>query len=119
LSLISSDHTVISGDSFGHTQFWDGKTGTLIQDFKQHHGDVLSIAKSDDETMIFSAGVDSSVSLFQSLSTSANSKKWVCTCKQRKHARDVKCLVASNNRLYTGSKSFFFSQKSKLLLVPR
>ena len=98
------DETIVSGDSFGHTQFWDGKTGTLLQDFKQHHVDVLAVVKSVDEMMVFSSGVDSKVSLFQLLETNeSNSKKWVCTANQRKHSRDVKCLTILKNYLISGS----------------
>lgn len=43
-----ADGTIVSGDSRGRTQFWDGTFGTLVQSFKHHEADVLAIAVSDD-----------------------------------------------------------------------
>ncbi len=34
------DWTIVSGDSWGKTCFWDGKTGTLLHSFAQHQSDV-------------------------------------------------------------------------------
>jgi hypothetical protein len=31
MSIGYSDFTIITGDSLGNTQFWDGKQGTLIE----------------------------------------------------------------------------------------
>jgi hypothetical protein len=38
----SPDRTVVTGDSLGGTQFWDGVFGTLIKRFAAHRADVVS-----------------------------------------------------------------------------
>ena len=55
------DSTIVMGDSLGNTQFWDGITGTLLQTFKSHLADVLAVAVSHDEKMVFTTGIDSKV----------------------------------------------------------
>lgn len=58
------DGTIVSGDSDGATQFWEGRYGTLINRFQQHSGDVLSISCAPDGRTIFSSGVDPRVSVW-------------------------------------------------------
>lgn len=41
-----SDHTIISGDSAGKVQMWDGLTGTLIRTFLVTKWDVLALCVS-------------------------------------------------------------------------
>ena len=55
-----SDGTVVSGDSFGHVQIWDGRSGTLTQTFDHNEdgADVFCVAVSEDEDKIFASGVD-------------------------------------------------------------
>lgn len=38
------DGTIVSGDSLGGVRFWDGKTGTEMQSFRNHGADVLCVA---------------------------------------------------------------------------
>eukprot|EP01052_Picozoa_sp_SAG31_P030924 SAG31_NODE_3221_length_4526_cov_2.643099_2_plen_176_part_00 len=40
------DGSVVTGDSAGYTKFWDGLYGTLIQEFKGHVADVLTVIAS-------------------------------------------------------------------------
>ena len=42
-----SDFTVVSGDSLGHVQIWDGRMGTLVHSFSQHKADVLALAATN------------------------------------------------------------------------
>ena len=55
-----SDGTVVSGDSLGHVQIWDGRSGTLTQTFDHNEdgADVFYLAASEDEDKIFASGVD-------------------------------------------------------------
>ena len=46
---VLSDHTLISGDSLGHVQFWDGYTGSLISSFSQHTADVVALEFNEKE----------------------------------------------------------------------
>lgn len=52
---------MVSGDSSGALQLWDGQHGTLLQAFQQHKADVLSVAASSDGNMIFATGIDTQV----------------------------------------------------------
>jgi len=59
--LVLPDGTVVSGDTSGNTQFWDGQFGTLLHNFQKHSADVLAIAASLDGASVFSAGIDNQV----------------------------------------------------------
>ncbi|KAL7456193.1 hypothetical protein ACHAWC_007712 [Mediolabrus comicus] len=99
-----SDGTVISGDSLGHVQIWDGMSGTMTQTFDHNEigADVLCLAVSDDENKIFAGGVDPRVQCIQRqcLPPSNNSnhepspvRKWINAQANRKHTHDVKALA--------------------------
>ena len=40
---------VVSGDSLGHVQLWDGRHGTLLKSFSQHTADVTTLAIDGQE----------------------------------------------------------------------
>lgn len=42
-----SDHTIISGDSAGKVQIWDGLTGTLVRTHLVTKWDVLALSVSE------------------------------------------------------------------------
>jgi U3 small nucleolar RNA-associated protein 4 len=52
------DGTIVSGDSDGATQFWEGRFGTLVSRLQQHVADVMAVAASVDGSLVYSAGVD-------------------------------------------------------------
>jgi U3 small nucleolar RNA-associated protein 4 len=93
--LFLSDGTVVSGDSLGHVQFWDGHTGTLLQGFDQNDckADVLDLAVSSDETKVFASGVDSRVVCMERTSMTHYRPKWILSHAQRPHTHDVKALA--------------------------
>jgi len=96
-----SDGTVISGDSLGHVQFWDGATGTLLQSFDQNDSkaDVLEVAVSANECKVFGSGIDSRVICIERPTTGAataakdEERKWILTQAQRPHTHDVKAIT--------------------------
>ncbi|KAL3800453.1 hypothetical protein HJC23_011690 [Cyclotella cryptica] len=101
-----SDGTVISGDSLGHVQFWDGLFGTMLQTFSQSESgaDVLCLAVSEDENKVFASGVDSRVMCIQRQALSGDDvtsvnpdsapiRKWINVCAHRKHTHDVTALA--------------------------
>lgn len=47
-----SDHTIISGDSAGKVQIWDGLTGTLIRTHLVTKWDVLALSVSQVRHLI-------------------------------------------------------------------
>ena len=61
--MVLPDGTMVSGDSTGSLQFWDGQHGTLLQAFSQHKADILAVAASKDGCTVFATGIDVQVSL--------------------------------------------------------
>ena len=95
---VLGDGTIVSGDSLGHVQFWDGVSGTLSQTFDQndHKADVLALAVSHDERQVFASGVDSRVVCIQRANpggVGGNGYKWIMTNAQRPHTHDVRALA--------------------------
>ena len=103
-----ADGTIVSGDSLGHVQLWDGITGTLLQSFDQNdnNADVLSLAVSANECRVFASGVDSRVICVERSVTippaSSGPPKWVMTHAQRPHTHDVKAMAMCHRRDYSG-----------------
>lgn len=103
-----SDGTVISGDSLGHIQIWDGMSGTMTQTFDHNESgaDVLCLAVSEDENKIFASGIDSSVRCIQRKSSTSNDEglsKWISSNSHRKHSHDVKALVICHKETHNSS----------------
>jgi len=101
---VLSDGTVISGDSLGHVQFWDGDTGTLTQSFDQNDSkaDVFEIAVASEECKAFASGVDSRVVCIERTAVEATptgtSRKWILSHVQRPHTHDVKAITVCRQR---------------------
>eukprot|EP00041_Stephanoeca_diplocostata_P020947 m.479319 g.479319 ORF g.479319 m.479319 type:complete len:845 (-) comp21699_c0_seq1:208-2742(-) len=102
------DMTIVSGDSHGRTQFWDGKFGTLLQSFTHHEADVLTLAVTPDNSTIYASGVDNKVAEFrQAVSStddgSAEQRTWVLSGRCRDHTHDVRALALTpDGKLVTG-----------------
>lgn len=93
---VASDCTVVSGDSLGHVQFWDGETGTLVSSFEQNDNkaDVLDMDMTADECKVFASGVDSRVICIErSTGDASDETKWIMTHAQRPHTHDVKAVT--------------------------
>ncbi|KNC86809.1 hypothetical protein SARC_01071 [Sphaeroforma arctica JP610] len=96
---VLADFTIISGDSLGNTQFWDGAFGTLTQTFKSHEADVLALSVSSCQKTVYASGVDNKVAQYK-LARNANGlgqAKWVFAKKMRVHTHDVRALALSTN----------------------
>ncbi|GLI64516.1 hypothetical protein VaNZ11_007785 [Volvox africanus] len=92
------DGTVVSGDSDGAVQMWDGQFGTLLQRFTQHRADVLALAATEDGANVFAAGVDSQVAMFTRVCGGEGAgthsvESWVYTHYKRPHTHDVRALA--------------------------
>jgi U3 small nucleolar RNA-associated protein 4 len=114
---ILQDGTVVSGNSLGRVQFWDGATGTLQKSIQQNEfqADVLQLVVSKDEHKVFASGVDSRVICLErqrqleqephessSLALTAQNP-WLLTHAQRPHTHDVKAMtLLGNDTLVTG-----------------
>ena len=89
-----SDSTVVSADSVGKVQLWNGKHGTLITSFHLHLADVLTLAVSKKEDEIYSSGVDSKVLCIRKAKSKGN--KWIKSGEVRAHSHDVRALALSS-----------------------
>ena len=90
---LTSNMTIISGDSLGQTQFWDAEMGTLIKSFKSHEADVLSVCMSKDEESVYSSGIDSRIAEFKFIKDkTAKEGEWRLTRKLRSVNHDIRTL---------------------------
>nr|XP_054769363.1 U3 small nucleolar RNA-associated protein 4 homolog [Lytechinus pictus] len=101
---ILDDMTIISGDSVGRTQFWNGKHGTLLKSYTSHRASILALAVSQDQGRIFSAGVDPIITEFQLVQKASGSetRHWVRGKTIRDHSHDVRALVIAGDTLLSG-----------------
>ena len=56
--FVFRDGTIVSGDSLGHVQFWDGEMGTLLETFSSHTADVLTVAAHHVRSPIFRCALE-------------------------------------------------------------
>ncbi|XP_038078896.1 U3 small nucleolar RNA-associated protein 4 homolog [Patiria miniata] len=107
---ITSNYTIISCDSTGKTQFWNGRTGTLIKSFLSHKADVLTMCISEDERSVCTAGVDPSIAQFHLVDKDGSSDRltWVRSrnlsdrAHSVGHTHDIKALVHVGNQVVSG-----------------
>lgn len=121
---VLTDSTVISGDSHGNVQFWDGKLGTMVATFKKHEAGVLALAVSADECRIFGSGVDSRVAMFQRCCPSTcdairrgvprSCAHWVYSYSHRAHTHDVRTMATHR---FHGQNNRTREYKSREVLV--
>lgn len=89
------DGTLVSGDSDGATQMWDGSYGTLLHRSVQHRADVLALAAAEGGSCVFAAGVDAQVAMFQRVPGShGRPDTWSYTHYKRPHTHDVRALAS-------------------------
>ena len=92
-----TDTTIVSADSLGKVQLWNGSHGTLIQSFHLHLADVLTLAVSAEEDEIFASGVDSKVICIRK--SKSKEGKWIKSGEVRAHSHDVRALALSSSGL--------------------
>lgn len=94
--------TIVSGDSSGGVQFWDGQFGALMQAHSCHKGDVNALAAAPSHNRVFSAGSDGQIILYKLSSEAVGSgvetsvsaiKKWIYVGYVRAHTHDVRALT--------------------------
>ncbi|KAI5056426.1 hypothetical protein GOP47_0028244 [Adiantum capillus-veneris] len=123
------DGTIVSGDSSGSTQFWDGKQGTLLQAHRGHTADVLALAAAPSHRSVFAAGADGLVVQYQLVSESrvladatregdldvgiGLGARWVFVGSKRTHTHDVNALVVASPPV--SEHSVDLDNKSKLV----
>lgn len=109
---ITSDMTVISGDSRGKTSFWNGKNGTLMDSVQSHKADVLTLAVSGNETTAYSSGVDPTLMHFQVIVKGDGRRKWVKSLHRVISTHDVRSVVSIGDTLYSGGVDSYLSVSS-------
>lgn len=113
-----SNNTIVSGDSTGKVNFWNGRNATLLQSFQNHRADILSLCVSPDEKVVYAAGVDprvmamncSSVMLEQDVTENGGDiqpmvstvDEWVKGATLQKHTHDVRALAMVGGYLVSG-----------------
>ncbi|XP_012707774.2 U3 small nucleolar RNA-associated protein 4 homolog [Fundulus heteroclitus] len=99
-----SDHTVISGDSAGKFQIWDGSTGTLFRSHLVTKWDVLVLSVSQDESSVIAGTSEGTVVQFQFIASTAGQedKHWFRTRTFKNHSHDVRALVHTDTAVVSG-----------------
>ncbi|XP_074533805.1 U3 small nucleolar RNA-associated protein 4 homolog [Halichoeres trimaculatus] len=99
-----SDHTIISGDSAGKVQIWDGFTGTLVRTHLVTKWDVLALSVSHDESSLVAGTSEGTVTQFQFLSPNVGQqeKEWVRTRTFKNHSHDVRALAHTDIAVVSG-----------------
>ena len=111
-----SDGSLVSGDSLGNIQIWNGSTGTLEQSFVQNdsRADVLSLDVLHDEYKIFASGVHSRVVCIERgplVKGIAEKRRWILTSAQRPHTHDITSVNSVSYILLYMVKSRFWFRK--------
>lgn len=100
---VTSDMTIISGDSSGKTSFWDGKTGTLLSVSAAHKADVLTLCLNKDENIVYSSGVDPVIIMYVKSETAGSAgEKWLKSVQRIVHTHDVYSIQLTREFLVSG-----------------
>ncbi|KAL4657088.1 hypothetical protein GN956_G4041 [Arapaima gigas] len=99
-----SDFTIISADSSGKVQIWDGTKGILSRAHLVSKSDVLSLAVSKDESSAVVGTSEGTVVQFQFLAPvlGVNEKAWVRTKTFKPHTHDVHALAEIGTAIVSG-----------------
>jgi WD40 repeat protein len=120
---VLNDSTVISGDSLGHIQVWDGIMGVLQQTLSgaHHSGSDVTTVVVSSENSFFSAGSDGKVNSFRrSAATNGQTHgSWFLSQSHHLHSHDVLSLALFKSK-QENSHSFLLSGglDSKLCFYP-
>ncbi|XP_055939265.1 U3 small nucleolar RNA-associated protein 4 homolog [Argiope bruennichi] len=95
---VTSDMTIISGDSCGKTSFWDGNTGTLLSASGTQKDDVLTLVVNKDEDVIYTSGVDSTITMY----LKSSNGMWLKSIQRVVHTHDVRALQFVGDYLVSG-----------------
>ena len=91
-------HTLLSGDSTGKINVWDGLFGTMKQSYEIHLADVLAMVVSKDRKTVFAAGIDQKVVCLKQ-TMKGNTPEWHHCGEVVAHTHDVRSLALSSEGL--------------------
>uniref|UniRef100_A0A3P8S272 UTP4 small subunit processome component n=1 Tax=Amphiprion percula TaxID=161767 RepID=A0A3P8S272_AMPPE len=101
-----SNNTIVSGDSAGKVQIWDGLMGTLVRTHLVTKWDVLALAVSQDESSLIAGTSEGTIVQFQFLSSTMDRQdrdhEWVRTRTFKNHSHDVKALALTDTAVVSG-----------------
>ncbi|XP_068595542.1 U3 small nucleolar RNA-associated protein 4 homolog [Brachionichthys hirsutus] len=99
-----SDHTLVSGDSAGKVQIWDGVTGTLVRTHLVTKWDVLRLSVSRDESSLVAGTSEGTVIQFQLIASTVDQqeREWVRTRTFKNHTHDVRALAHTDTAVVSG-----------------
>ncbi|CAL1595253.1 unnamed protein product [Knipowitschia caucasica] len=99
-----SDNTIVSGDSAGKVQIWDGLMGTLVRSHFITKWDVLALSVASDESSLIAGTSEGLVVQFQFLQSSGEQqdRQWVRTRTFKNHSHDVHALVLTDTAVVSG-----------------
>ena len=100
ISILPNKKQIVSGDSTGSVKFWDLEHFSLLQSFKVHDADVLSIVSDASEEKIFSAGVDRKIHQFNLITTKSSTSKWVHNSNRLLHSNDIRSMSIFESKAY-------------------
>ena len=123
---------IVSGDSTGSVKFWEFSSFTLLQSFKVHEADILTITTDLNNNCVFTAGVDRKIFRFQNIEQQ-KSQKWVNLSNRLFHSNDIRSMATfesknlnllisggvEKNIVVSSIKSFADGQYRKLSIIPQ
>lgn len=92
---------IVTGDSTGSIKFWDFEHFTLLQNFKLHDADILTLTTDMENETIFSAGVDRKIFKYQYIKPGKSSGKvsrWVNNSHKIYHANDIRTITCYESK---------------------
>ncbi|KAK6462265.1 WD40-repeat-containing domain protein [Scheffersomyces coipomensis] len=93
ITILPNKRQIVSGDSTGSVKFWDLDHFSLLQTFKAHDADVLTLVNDVNEEKIFSAGVDRKIHQFNLITNkNSSSSKWVHSSNRLLHSNDIRSM---------------------------
>ncbi|EFN88628.1 U3 small nucleolar RNA-associated protein 4 homolog [Harpegnathos saltator] len=111
--VVTNDNVIVTGDSQGFLCFWDPHMGVMIESHESHAADILAIALSHDENVMYCAGVDPIVKTFGKLKQKYSDRsQWVKGIERRLHIHDVRALVESKGKLYSAGVDGYLTVSS-------
>ncbi|XP_056138173.1 U3 small nucleolar RNA-associated protein 4 homolog [Lampris incognitus] len=102
--IFLSDYTIISGDSAGNVQVWDGHMGTLVRTHSITKWDVLTLSVSKDESSVVAGTSEGTVVQFQFIPSTMDQqdKEWVRTKTLKNHTHDIRALAQTETAVVSG-----------------
>ncbi len=98
---ITSNFTIISGDSRGKTCIWNAEQASLIKSFQTHSVDVLCLCVDESEDRVFCSGIDPTIVElnFATVNEDDQYRSWVKSNLYYNHSHDVRAIIVATNQL--------------------